>query len=143
MIVLSVLSNCPAVTLWTVIGSLVVIGFGLSAKLVSSFVGALQNTILRGFPDNLATYGMVSALFSTSCSIGAFIGPSLGGLLLDTTGYKMGTVVIFSFEIVFLILLLLYVCLGSFKKKDLKEPCEREPLLPRSVARRSYSYSSV
>ncbi|PRD37047.1 UNVERIFIED_CONTAM: Slc18b1 [Trichonephila clavipes] len=130
-------------TLWTVIGSLVVIGFGLSAKLVSSFVGALQNTILRGFPDNLATYGMVSALFSTSCSIGAFIGPSLGGLLLDTTGYKMGTVVIFSFEIVFLILLLLYVCLGSFKKKDLKEPCEREPLLPRSVARRSYSYSSV
>ncbi|GFR33623.1 MFS-type transporter SLC18B1 [Trichonephila clavata] len=130
-------------TLWTVIGSLVVIGFGLSAKLVSSFVGALQNTILRGFPDNLATYGMVSALFSTSCSIGAFIGPSLGGLLLDTTGYKMGTVVIFSFEIVFLILLLLYVCLGSFKKKDIKEPCEREPLLPRSVARRSYSYSSV
>ncbi|GBL78647.1 MFS-type transporter SLC18B1 [Araneus ventricosus] len=130
-------------TVWTVVGSLVVIGFGLSAKLVSSFVGALQNTVLRGFPDNLATYGMVSALFSVACSTGAFIGPSLGGLLLDTTGYRMGTVIIFALEAGFLGLLLLYILFGALKKKSDKEACERDALLPRSVARRSYSYSSV
>ncbi|CAL1264903.1 unnamed protein product [Larinioides sclopetarius] len=130
-------------TLWTVVGSLVVIGFGLSAKLVSSFVGALQNTVLRGFPDNLATYGMVSALFSVSCSTGAFIGPSLGGLLLDTTGYEMGTVIIFSLEAAFLGILLLYMFFGAFKKKSDKETCERDALLHHSAPRRSYSYSSV
>ncbi|GIY29287.1 MFS-type transporter SLC18B1 [Caerostris extrusa] len=130
------------VLLWTVIGSLVLIGFGLSAKLVSSFVGALKSTISRGFPDNLATYGMVSALFSTSCSIGAFVGPSIGGLLLDTTGYRMGTVVIFALEAAFLIILLLYLFMVALKKKD-KEASEREALLPRTYARRTYSYSSV
>ncbi|GIY24981.1 MFS-type transporter SLC18B1 [Caerostris darwini] len=129
-------------TLWTVIGSLVLIGFGLSAKLVSSFVGALKSTISRGFPDNLATYGMVSALFSTSCSIGAFVGPSIGGLLLDTTGYRMGTVVIFALEAAFLIILLVYLFMVALKKKD-KEASEREALLPRTYARRTYSYSSV
>ncbi|KAG8192443.1 hypothetical protein JTE90_017973 [Oedothorax gibbosus] len=117
-------------SLGSVIGSLVVIGFGLSAKLVSSFVGALKNTLRRGFPDNLSTYGMVSALFSTACSTGAFIGPSLGGLLLDTTGYQMGTVVIFAIEVAFLVMLMAYICMSAFKKKKCdKESCEREALL--------------
>ncbi|XP_015916843.1 MFS-type transporter SLC18B1 [Parasteatoda tepidariorum] len=131
-------------TLWTVIGSLVVVGLGLSAKLVSSFIGALKNVIHRGFPDNLATYGMVSALFSTACSTGAFIGPSLGGFLLDTTGYRMGTVVILSLEIFFMVILVTYVVYSNIKKRNAeRDECEREPLMTSSVTRRSYSYSSV
>ncbi|KAG8192444.1 hypothetical protein JTE90_017974 [Oedothorax gibbosus] len=131
-------------TLGTVIGSIVVISFGVSAKFVAAFVGSLKNTIRRGFPDNLATYGMVSALFSTASSTGAFIGPSVGGLLLDTVGYRMGTVVIFAIEVTFLVMLLTYVCISTFKKKkEDKETCEHEPLLTRSYTRRSYSYSSV
>ncbi|XP_054708869.1 MFS-type transporter SLC18B1-like [Uloborus diversus] len=130
-------------TLWTVIGSLVVIGLGLSAKLVSSFVGALQNTIERGFPDNLATYGMVSALFSTACSTGAFIGPSIGGFLLDNTGYRMGTVVIFSFELFFLCILSGYMIVRTVRTRRSSKALEREPLLTSSYARRSYSYSSL
>ncbi|KFM69104.1 MFS-type transporter, partial [Stegodyphus mimosarum] len=131
-------------TLWSVIGSLVIIGLGLSAKLVSAFVGALQNTVKRGFPDNLATYGMVSALFSTACSTGAFIGPSIGGFLLDTTGYRLGTVVIFAIEVFFLVVLAGYVIIRKVRRDNRrKDGCEREPLLTRSYSRRSYSYSSL
>lgn len=54
-----------------VITSLVLVGIGMSAKLVSSFVSARNETIeRRHFPDNPITYGMISAMFFSSGSIG-------------------------------------------------------------------------
>jgi len=54
-----------------VITSLVLVGIGMSGKLVSSFVAARNETILRRkFPDNAATYGLISAMFFSSGSIG-------------------------------------------------------------------------
>lgn len=130
-------------TVGTIVGSLVVIGLGLSAKLVSSFVGALRNTAERGFPDNLATYGMVSALVSTSCSIGAFIGPSIGGFLLENTGYKRGTVVVFALEVFFMFVLVAYMILRRIRRKNKeKKSSERDPLIRQSFSR-TYSYSAL
>nr|CAD7570122.1 unnamed protein product [Timema californicum] len=45
----------------------------------------------HGFPDNISTYGLVSGLWMSSFSLGAFIGPSVGGLLYDLVEFKMGT----------------------------------------------------
>ena len=72
----------------------------MASKLVTAFISSLHDSIhRRGFPDDISTYGMVSAMFFTACSIGAFIGPSLGGFLLETIGYRKGLLVIFMTDI--------------------------------------------
>ncbi|XP_022254884.1 MFS-type transporter SLC18B1-like, partial [Limulus polyphemus] len=84
--------------LWLIILALSLLGLGLSAKLVCTFAIALQDATDRGFPDDVSTYGMIGGLFACVSSIGAFIGPSLGGYLLDTTGYEYGTLVLVTLE---------------------------------------------
>ena len=45
----------------------------------------------RGFPDNVPTYGIVSGLWSSAFALGLFIGPSVGGALLDIFDFRTGT----------------------------------------------------
>lgn len=118
--------------LWIVIVSLVVMGFGMAAKLIAGFTGAVKIAPLLGFPDNLITFGMISGLLSLAASLGAFIGPSLGGLLLDTTGYAAGTYVLLGQEIFFLLLL---VALVVWRKRN-PQDAETTPIL-RPVTRES------
>lgn len=87
-------------TLPLIVFSLVLIGFGMSAKLVCAFMDALNDSIKRrGFRNDVSTYGLVSAMFFTSCSIGAFVGPSVGGLLLDTLHYRASTVFVIGVDL--------------------------------------------
>lgn len=44
-----------------------------------------------GFPDDMATYGLVSGLWASFFSLGAFVGPSVAGVLYDTVGFRNGT----------------------------------------------------
>lgn len=91
--------------LWLIIVALLVIGLGLSAKLVSSFVDCLHHSIqVRKFPDDAATYGMVSALFFSSCSIGACVGPSVGGFLLEHFGYRAASYFILIVEVLMVLM---------------------------------------
>lgn len=86
--------------LWVIVCALLVIGLGLSAKLVSSFVDAINHNLkVRKYPDDVATYGMVSALFFSSCSVGAFVGPSAGGFMLDHFGFRWASMYIVVMEI--------------------------------------------
>lgn len=82
-----------------VIVSLLTIGLGHSAKLVAGFISCMSHTIKdRGYPDDIGTYGLVSALFFSSCSVGAFTGPTLGGYFLDVYGYRDATWLLFVVE---------------------------------------------
>ena len=77
-------------SLWIIIVSLLLIGLGQSAKLVSSFVGTLNHTIkVRGYPDDRSTYGMVSALFFSSCSLGSVFQTALAAFLTTTEKQSM------------------------------------------------------
>ena len=68
--------------------------------MVCSFMDALDDSIKRrGFKNDVSTYGLVSAMFFTSCSIGAFIGPSMGGFLLETLEYRRATYLIFGIDV--------------------------------------------
>ncbi|CAN7998780.1 unnamed protein product [Ixodes hexagonus] len=87
----SLLSVCIALALF---------GFGSGGTIVCSFAGSFRDTLERGFPDNVSTYGLVSSVFTSSHSIGAFVGPSLGGYLLDTVGYRTGTAVLLANEVI-------------------------------------------
>lgn len=46
---------------------------------------------VAGFPDDLTTYGVVSGLWASSFALGAFVGPSVAGVLFDTVGFRKGT----------------------------------------------------
>jgi len=49
-----------------------------------------------GLPDNMATYGLISGMWTSVLSIGMFVGPTLGGgLLFEYLGYAWATVVFF------------------------------------------------
>ncbi|XP_015907157.1 MFS-type transporter SLC18B1 isoform X2 [Parasteatoda tepidariorum] len=102
--------------LYFIIISLVIFGFGLGAKLVCAFTGSLQTTVNMGMPPGLATYGLVSSMIASSQSLGAFVGPSLGGFLLDQFGYRNASMMILGLESTLVILLMFYICLVKNKR---------------------------
>lgn len=120
--------------LGTVIAALVIMGFALGAKLVCTFGGSFEDTIARGFPPDLSTYGLISSMFASSQSLGAFVGPSLGGYLLDTVGFRMATVVILCLEILLMILLSIYGITKKCRGRVTDE--EKKPIIPRHLERR-------
>ncbi|XP_054708606.1 MFS-type transporter SLC18B1-like [Uloborus diversus] len=91
----------PFVTnLTAVIISQFFLGLAMAGQIVCSFTHGMKHTVQRGFPDDVGTYGLVSGvLFSVAC-FGAFVGPSLGGFLIDNVGYKIATSIIVATEIV-------------------------------------------
>lgn len=74
--------------IWMTISGLVIHGLGMSAQLVASFTDALRISVSYGFPDNLETYGLISGLWTSTFALGAFIGPSVAGILLDNIGFR-------------------------------------------------------
>jgi len=63
--------------------SLVVHGVGFAAILVSGFALAHREAVAYGFPDNLNTYALISSLWTSTFALGAFVGPSVAGVLVD------------------------------------------------------------
>ena len=54
----------------------------------------------NGFPDNLDTYSMVSGLWTSMFAFGAFVGPSLAGILYDHFGFGYATLLVVVMHIV-------------------------------------------
>lgn len=76
----------------------------------------LQTCIQKGFPDDIGTYGLISGLFGSTLALGAFLGPSAGGLLFDTVGFRNG---IYFVIVTATMTALLFVWLLVRTKKDL------------------------
>lgn len=95
--------------IWTVMLALAMFGLGSGGTIVCSFVGSFRDTLERGFPDDLSTYGLVSSVFTVAHSLGAFVGPTLGGYLLDTVGYPMGSMVLLGNDILLMVAICIYV----------------------------------
>jgi MFS family permease len=88
----------------------------------------------------MSTYGMVSALFFSSCSVGAFIGPSAGGYLLDNFGYRWSSMYIVLLDAIMIILFVLYKLQQKYSNSELSK---RERLISTGslVKNRCYSQS--
>ncbi|KAK0084730.1 hypothetical protein PV326_006183 [Microctonus aethiopoides] len=85
----------PSKTLiWLTICGLVIHGLGVSAQLVASFSDALATATSHGFLNNFETYGLISGLWTSAFALGAFIGPSVAGILLDNVGFRNGSMFI-------------------------------------------------
>lgn len=82
--------NRPTEFSVTILG-LVMHGMGIGAQLVASFTDALRTAIQHGFANNLETYGLISGLWTSTFALGAFIGPSIAGILYDIVGFGAAT----------------------------------------------------
>uniref|UniRef100_T1J6T1 Major facilitator superfamily (MFS) profile domain-containing protein n=1 Tax=Strigamia maritima TaxID=126957 RepID=T1J6T1_STRMM len=87
-------------TLWVCVLGLIFHGMGLASELVGSFGLAHKAAVKYGFPDNIDTYGLVSGYWTSVFAFGAFIGPSVGGILLDVIGFAWGSQVALFFHFI-------------------------------------------
>lgn len=82
-----------------IIAMLVVHGIGFAAELVAGFSCAHREAIANGFPDNLGTYALVSGLWTATFALGAFVGPSVAGLLVDYFEFRYATLFVIATQI--------------------------------------------
>ncbi|XP_061173558.1 MFS-type transporter SLC18B1-like [Saccostrea echinata] len=79
--------------LWSVILSLILMGLGLGCAIIPTFRGLIESAKALGMEENMDTHGMVSGLFNSCFSLGAFIGPTVGGALADEYGFDWSATV--------------------------------------------------
>lgn len=117
-------------------------GLGMAAQLVASFTDALQTSISYGFPNNLETYGLISGLWTSSFALGAFIGPSVAGVLLDNIGFRHASMFIVILHLlVGLIAALFLNCCVLGPKPYTEIGVNEDPRASLSNSARSYSTS--
>ena len=85
------------------VAALVLHGFGNGSVLVSSFVISHAEAITSGFSDNINTYGLVSGLWTSTFALGAFVGPTVAGILLDHCGFPWAAMFVVCFGLFFLV----------------------------------------
>ncbi|CAG2055480.1 unnamed protein product [Timema podura] len=83
-------------------------GTSLNIKLLASRA--------KGFPDDMTTYGIISGLWLSSFSLGAFIGPSIAGLLFDFVKFRKGTLFIITLHFIVLLLSVGFICIEKRPK---------------------------
>eukprot|EP00095_Tigriopus_kingsejongensis_P011883 maker-scaffold410_size180147-snap-gene-0.30 protein:Tk11883 transcript:maker-scaffold410_size180147-snap-gene-0.30-mRNA-1 annotation:"mfs-type transporter c6orf192 homolog" len=95
----------------TCIIALVAHGCGLGATLVSGFSMAHREAVKSGFPDNFETHGLISGLWTSVFALGAFIGPSVAGVLLQHFGMRYASqfIVVFGVSVLAITLLFAWV----------------------------------
>lgn len=54
----------------------------------------------NGFPNNIETYGLVSGLWTSTFALGAFIGPTVSGLLFDSVGFRASTMFVYIIHLI-------------------------------------------
>ncbi|KAM7308976.1 uncharacterized protein ISCGN_012607 [Ixodes scapularis] len=82
-------------SLWMVYVSLVLMGNGMAALFVCSYCQALRRATELGYPDNLRTSGFVSSVLFPSLVIGGLATSPIAGYLVDTFGYRKGSMFMF------------------------------------------------
>ncbi|CAG2069398.1 unnamed protein product, partial [Timema podura] len=63
-----------------------------------------------GFPNNLETYGLISGLWTSTFALGAFIGPSLAGILYDSVGFRKATMFVVGLNLLVCVVVVIFVC---------------------------------
>ena len=96
------LNIVPSLTLIQEMMSLA--GFAYSFMMVSSFSRAQSYAICIGFADDIQTYVMISGVWTSAFSLGNFVGPTIGGILVEMKGFQITT---FYFCILYVIMIML------------------------------------
>ncbi|XP_038196256.1 MFS-type transporter SLC18B1 isoform X2 [Arvicola amphibius] len=74
--------------LWLLVLVLVVNGFSAGMSIIPTFPEMLSCAYENGFEEGISTLGLVSGLVGAMWSVGAFMGPMLGGFLYEKIGFE-------------------------------------------------------
>ncbi|XP_055455368.1 MFS-type transporter SLC18B1 isoform X2 [Psammomys obesus] len=74
--------------LWLLVLVLVVNGISAGMSIIPTFPEMLSCAYENGFEEGIGTLGLISGLFGAMWSIGAFMGPMLGGFLYEKIGFE-------------------------------------------------------
>ena len=66
-------------------------GLGSGGELIPGFSETLRVSFAHGLPNSPEIYGMATSLWQSAYSIGAFVGPSCGGVMYQYLGFENGT----------------------------------------------------
>ncbi|XP_069682376.1 MFS-type transporter SLC18B1-like [Periplaneta americana] len=111
----------PTTLLMCVLG-LIIHGIGTASILVPCFIDVIRAAVSYGFPDDMATYGLVSGLWASFFSLGAFVGPSVAGVLYDTVGFRNGTLFPVGVHVLVFLAVAMFVWLGKGYPSRIQEP---------------------
>lgn len=104
--------------LWSLLLALALMGLGIGCAIIPTFRGVLESAKELGLEENMDTHGMVSGLFNSCFSLGAFMGPTVGGVLADKLGFdwaSTGCAGLMAFAVV--ILSVFSICQANFTRK--------------------------
>ena len=115
----------------TIVG-LCLLGIGTAALLVASFSGAQKSALesISVTPDEI--YALIAGIWTSAFALGNFIGPTLGGFLVDYIGFRNATTV-FQVKIKAVLLTILLVKISLMKIENIPDwlydsisfgPCE-------------------
>lgn len=90
---------------------LIIQGLALAMICVPTFVDSMRAAFESGFPNDIHTYGLLSGIWSSSFALGAFLGPSIAGVLYDLVGFEKGTYFEICLHLVLGLALFAFVCL--------------------------------
>ena len=76
----------------TIVG-LALVGVGTAALLVASFAGAQKAALENLSITSNDIHAAISGIWTSAFALGNFIGPTLGGLLVDSVGFRDTTTV--------------------------------------------------
>ncbi|KAF5920050.1 hypothetical protein HPG69_014418 [Diceros bicornis minor] len=79
--------------LWLLVLILVINGISTGMSVIPTFPEILGCAYENGFEEGLSTLGLVSGLINAMWSVGAFIGPTLGGFLYEKIGFEWAAAV--------------------------------------------------
>lgn len=128
--------------LWFTIITLILLGLAIGFSLIPTFK-ALSNAATQiGMPQNMETQGMVSGLFNSCFSLGAFLGPTVGGVIVDKWGFSWGATGASGLYVLGTLLFLLYVMFSSNCRTDSEIPGDYDTVYVEVDEDRSITKSS-
>lgn len=141
--------------LWLNLVAITLLGVSCSLAVIPTFDLIMWVAEDAGMEDNLGTYGIVAGLWTSAYALGDFLGPFMGGWLLDMVGfnwamtYVAGSCVVVSFLLMGLMMqerckekkCLCYEveidyaknCIQSVYRHPDDQPSEVQPLLPENT----------
>uniref|UniRef100_A0AC34RRF3 Major facilitator superfamily (MFS) profile domain-containing protein n=1 Tax=Panagrolaimus sp. JU765 TaxID=591449 RepID=A0AC34RRF3_9BILA len=107
--------------------ALAIMGVAAGALYIPTFQNCLDAVKEYGYDDSFKTYGCVSGVFQSAFALGAFIGPTLGGMSVEAIGFPWTTTIIGFINIVFVTFLSVYL---TTKSKICSTPTKEHRAIP-------------
>ncbi|XP_030829602.1 MFS-type transporter SLC18B1 [Strongylocentrotus purpuratus] len=79
--------------LWIIMISLALLGFSIGIGIMPAFLDLLISAKWYGLPEDLSTQAILSGLFNGAFSLGTFVGPTLGGALVNQLGFDWSSTI--------------------------------------------------